>query len=198
MWVDGGEGGEKVKEGKNKVTDEDGSMRVGKASQQHIEGVQNGRKRVAFWHRQGWKSCPKPFSPASHLFSHIWMWFLLIFQALQNDSQTGPLKNYVLLAELYTLVHDVVAERYALTNTLTAPKPSRCMLLSTARQVMWQVAPLSTVCFWCVLACPSSCCMIVRCETSVETVEVWGLSLGLPTNWNNRGFRHHKTPGDLL
>lgn len=35
-----------MKEGKNKVTDEDASMTVGKASQQHIEGVQNGVKAL--------------------------------------------------------------------------------------------------------------------------------------------------------
>lgn len=70
------------------------------------------------------------------------------------------------------------AERYALTNTLTAPKPLCCMLLSTNLQVIWQVAPpcqQSSISFWCVLACQSSRCLIVRHKTAVETVGIWGL-----------------------
>lgn len=92
----------KAKGGKNTVTDEDDSMTV-----EEVLKVSQTLSSGAFWHSRGWKSCPRPSSPTSHLFSHIWMWFLLIFQALWNDSQTEPLKNYVLLAELDTLVHDV-------------------------------------------------------------------------------------------
>lgn len=65
---------------------------------------------------EGWKSCFTPSSLAhslslSHLFSHIWMWFLVIFQALWNDSQTEGLRNYALLPEHDTRIRDVAADK---------------------------------------------------------------------------------------
>ena len=59
----------------------------------------------------GWKSCFTPSSPLSHLFSHIWMWFLVIFQALWTDSQTQRLRNYVLVPEHDTRAQDVAADK---------------------------------------------------------------------------------------
>lgn len=178
------------------VTDEDDSMTV-----EEVLKVSQTLASGAFWPSRAWKSCPRPSSPTSHLFSHIWMWFPLIFQALWNDSQTEPLENYVLLAELDTLVHDVCGSEICTDKHSDSSKTSALHVTehqSTGYETGCPPCQQSLFSFWCALVRQSSRCVIVRRKAAVETVGIWGLSLGVPKTWNDREFREGVNPMELV
>ena len=68
----------------------------------------------------------------SHLFSHIWMWFRVIFQALWNDSQTERLRNSLLLPEHDTWIQDVVADKVCTDKQNDSSEASLLHVLSSA------------------------------------------------------------------
>lgn len=121
----------------------------------------------------------------SHLLSHIWMWFLVIFQALWNDSQTESLRNYVLLPEHDTRVQDVAADKVCTDKHTDSSEASLLHVSSSA----W---------FYEMLLPPPFCYTVPAyyyfkntwCQSSgnnlkrwvvIGIVEIWGLTLALPT-----------------
>ena len=140
-----------------------------------------------------WKSCFTPSSPLSHLFSHIWMWFLVIFQALWTDSQTQRLRNYVLVPEHDTRAQDVAADKVCTDKHTDSSEKKKKKNLHVARSVLGsrvfaRRCPLSPSCHafsWRLLLLThwhvNHTAVTLRGELESGFVEIRGLTLALPT-----------------